>query len=249
MYVSSCVQHRNRCPFFHTRTRYRYVYYACTSPFRTSRGEACAKQTTNIFEFYWEKKKNWALARAMKPIFSWKSHLCCKLTNIGKKWWEHLWRETETLKFFSKLIFASFGVILRSRVLGELLLLLLLLLLSSSNMYLLQYNIKNNSCEIEDSIETHLCRLCVMLRSRILTGFVRPHAGSTTVRTWGRRDLELENSRSGCEYLGKKNKKIEVACRLSWVGDFSGVYFIPVPGITVFYGSLYFGCHHHHYHY
>ena len=32
----------------------------------------------------------------------------------------------------------------------------------------------HSSCEIEDFVETHLCKLCVILRSRVL-GVVRPH--------------------------------------------------------------------------
>ena len=38
-------------------------------------------------------------------------------------------------------------------------------------MYLVQYNKKkNSSCKIEFFVETHLCKLCVMLRSRVLLG-------------------------------------------------------------------------------
>ena len=33
------------------------------------------------------------------------------------------------------------------------------------------YKIKNVSCDIENFVETHLCKLCVTLRSRVLRVF------------------------------------------------------------------------------
>ena len=41
--------------------------------------------------------------------------------------------------------------------------------------YIFYYEI-HSSCEIEDFVETHLCKLCVILRSRVLR-VVCPHQG------------------------------------------------------------------------
>ena len=39
--------------------------------------------------------------------------------------------------------------------------------------------LKNNSCGIEEIVESHLCMLCVVLRSRVLRVLVWPHEGRT----------------------------------------------------------------------
>ena len=47
--------------------------------------------------------------------------------------------------------------------------------------YIYKTEKKNISCEIEDFVETHLCVLCVKLRSRVLyTGFIWHHARLAT---------------------------------------------------------------------
>ena len=34
--------------------------------------------------------------------------------------------------------------------------------------YIIKFKVHSTSCEIEDFVETHLCKLCVILRSRVL---------------------------------------------------------------------------------
>ena len=69
------------------------------------------------------------------------------------------------------------------------------------------YEIKNNSWQIEDFVETHIFKLRVILRSLILRVFVWPRAGYT-FRALEKQYLKLQNSRSVFICIWKSYKYI-----------------------------------------
>ena len=73
-------------------------------------------------------------------------------------------------------------------------------------------NNNNNSCEIEDFVETHLRKLCVVPRSRELRVLVGLMQGRYTLHIIrGRQDLKLQNSRSVSVFVKELNHVPEVA--------------------------------------